>query len=105
MGPLDRFAHFRSFPQFFAIELGGFVFSMSDRRDMTPVDIQRENTARDLIDLVVDNGMTIIEAVEEVGIARSTWYYWVKQGKVDHLLRQKQAEITARFPSTAGQDE
>jgi ACT domain-containing protein len=72
---------------------------------MTPADIQRENTTMDLIDLVVDNGMTITEAVEEVGIARSTWYYRVKQGKVDHLLRQKQAEIRAQFSFTAGQDD
>jgi hypothetical protein len=71
---------------------------------MTPADIQRGNTAMELIDLVVEEGMTIIDAVEEVGIARSTWHYWMKQGKVDHLLRQKQAEIRARYLSTAGRD-
>lgn len=69
---------------------------------MTPADIQREYTAMELIDLVVDERMTVAEAAEEVGIARSTWYYWVEHGKVDHLLRRKQEEIRARFQLKLG---
>jgi transposase-like protein len=70
---------------------------MTKNRYMTPADIKREYTAMEFIDLVVDEHMTIKDAAEEVGIARSTWYYWVEQGKVDHLLRQKQEEVRSRF--------
>jgi len=64
---------------------------------MTAADIRRENTAIELINLVVDEGMTITKACEEVGIARRTWYYWRNHGKVDHLLRAKRKEVDAQI--------
>ena len=70
---------------------------MSNNEYTSPADFRRENTAIDLINLVVDERMTIEDAAAEVGISRSTWYYWVNHGKVDHLLRKKQAEVRARF--------
>jgi transposase len=71
---------------------------MSDNLYLTPADFERERKAIKLINLVVDDGMTIGEAAEEVGISRSTWYRWEKRGRVDHLLRQKHEEIKARNP-------
>jgi predicted DNA-binding protein (UPF0251 family) len=70
---------------------------MTKNRYMTPADIKREYTAMEFIDLVVDEHMTIKDAAEKMGIARSTWYYWVEQGKVDHLLRKKHEEVWSRF--------
>jgi hypothetical protein len=39
-----------------------------------------------------------------VGIARSTWYYWVEHGKVDHLLRKKREEVRSRLKLKLGSD-
>ena len=70
---------------------------MSESTLITPPDMERENTAIRLINLVVDENMTVTDACEEVGIARSTWYYWVNKGKVDHLLRRKREEVRGRM--------
>ncbi|MGD2179359.1 MAG: helix-turn-helix domain-containing protein [Anaerolineae bacterium] len=75
---------------------------MTESMYMTPADIERENIAIELINLVVDEGMTIKDAVEEVGIGRSTWYYWVEHGKVDHLLRKKHEEVMSRLDLNSG---
>lgn len=77
---------------------------MTESMYMTPADIERENTAIELINLVVDEGMTIKGAVKEVGMARSTWYYWVEHGKVDHLLRKKREEVRSRLKLKLGSD-
>ena len=77
---------------------------MSESLHLSPADFRRENTAIELINLVVDERMTVAEAADAVGIARSTWYYWVEHGKVDHLLRKKREEVRSRLKLKLGSD-
>jgi hypothetical protein len=67
----------------FAYQNRGFSFFF---RRITTTEIGHENAAIELIELVVDKGVTAKEATEGVGIDRSSWYYWAKHGEVDHLL-------------------
>jgi transposase len=71
---------------------------VSENLYLTPADFEREKKAIKLINLVIDEHMTIGEAAKEVGISRSTWYRWVKRGRVEHLLWEKYEEVKARNP-------
>ena len=53
---------------------------------ITLQDIKREEIASDVIAMVVQNGATLGEALEEKGITYTTWYRWLNEGKVTHLL-------------------
>ena len=49
-------------------------------------DIQRDAKAQEVITLVVEQGMTLHGALEKMDIPSSTWYDWLREGKISHLL-------------------
>lgn len=49
-------------------------------------DLQRDAAAQEVITMVVEQGMTLQSALEEKDIPSSTWYDWLREGKISHLL-------------------
>lgn len=53
---------------------------------ITPHDAKRERIASEIIAAVVHEGKTLTEALKGQEISETTWYRWLNEGKVTHLL-------------------
>ena len=69
---------------------------MSDHTLKSSARLRRDELASQVVDLAILEHMTIGDAVEKVGIARSTWYYWTSRGKISHILARATAEVKER---------
>jgi hypothetical protein len=51
-----------------------------------PTDLRHDERAARILDLILEDGKTTLTVLKEVGVPRSTRYFWLSSGKIDHVV-------------------